>query len=378
MSAFGRRADAALSKLRCPLMTQSGHGPSVLGCCPLGADEHEMARTVRDTPPMRRREFIGIVGGAVTWPVAVLAQRSAMPVIGFLGLTSPAAFAALTGAFQRGLAEFGFVDGQNVAIEYRWANGKFDQLPALATDLVQRGVNVLAALGTPASAVAAKAATSTIPIVFVTGNDPVVGGLVSSLNRPAGNATGIYMLTVELEPKRLQLIHELAADASVIGVIVDPNSPDTGAQIKELIAAADSLGLQTQTFAVGGSQSGIDAAFAAMAEQQIRATVVTSSPAYLPLSQKFVACAVRSAIPTVYYVRAFAEAGGLMSYGASFADAYRRAGLYAGRILKGDKVGDLPVEQSVKVELVINLKTAKALSLNIPLSLLGRADEVIE
>jgi ABC-type uncharacterized transport system substrate-binding protein len=327
---------------------------------------------------MRRREFICIVGGAVTWPLAASAQRSAMPVIGFLGLTSPAAFAALTAAFQRGLAEAGFVDGQNVAIEYRWANGQFDQLPALAADLGQRRVDVLAALGTPASAVAAKAATSTIPIVFVTGNDPVVGGLVDSLNRPAGNATEIYMLTVELEPKRLQLIHEVAPGASIVGIIVDPNSPDTGTQIRELIAAAGSLGLQTKTFAVSGSESSISAAFAAMAEQQIRAAVVTSSPAYLPQSQKFVAFAARSAIPMVYYVRAFAEAGGLMSYGTSFTDAYRRAGLYTGRVLKGDKVGDLPVEQSVKVELVINLKTAKALSLNIPLSLLGRADEVIE
>jgi putative ABC transport system substrate-binding protein len=186
------------------------------------------------------------------------------------------------------------------------------------------------------------------------------------------------MLTVELEPKRLQLIHELAPDASVVGIVVDPNSPDTAAQIKELIAAAESLGLQTKTFAVRGGESEIDAAFAAMAEQQIRAAVVSSSPAYLPQNRKFVAFAARSAIPTVYYVRAFAEAGGLMSYGASFADAYRRAGLYTGRVLKGDKVGDLPVEQSVKVELVVNLKTAKTLSLNIPLSLLGRADDVIE
>jgi putative tryptophan/tyrosine transport system substrate-binding protein len=328
---------------------------------------------------MRRRDFISLVGvSAVAWPRAARAQQPAVPVVGFLGLTSPEAFAALTAAFQRGLTETGFVDGQNVVIEYRWANGQFDQLPTLAADLARRPVNVLAALGTPASAAAAKVATSTIPIVFVTGNDPVVGGLVDSINRPTGNATGIYMLTVALEPKRLQLIHELVPSAAVVGIIIDPHSPDTGTQVKELVAAASVLGLQTKIFTVSGGENEIDAAFAAMADQQIRAVIVTSSPTYLPQSQRFVTLAARSAIPTVYYVRAFAEAGGLMSYGTSFADAYRRAGLYTGRILKGDKVGDLPVEQSVKVELVINLKTANALSLTIPLPLLGRADEVIE
>ena len=328
---------------------------------------------------MRRREFIRLLGGTTTtWPFAVRAQQPVVPVVGFLGLTSPETFAALTAAFQRGLTETGFVEGQNVVIEYRWANGQFDQLPALAADLVRRPVNVLAALGTPASAVAAKAASSTVPIVFVTGNDPVVGGLVDSFNRPTGNATGIYMLTVALEPKRLQLIHELVPSAAEVGIVIDPHSPDTGTQMKELIAAASTLGLQTKTFNVSGGENEIEAAFAAMADQQIRAVVVTSSPAYLPQSQRFVTLAARSAIPTVYYVRAFAEAGGLMSYGTSFADAYRRAGLYTGRILKGDKVGDLPVEQSVKVELVINLKTANALSLTIPLPLLGRADDVIE
>lgn len=327
---------------------------------------------------MRRRDFLAALSGAAAVrPRTGHAQRPALPVVGFLGLTSPEAFAALTAAFQRGLAETGFVEGQNVVIEYRWAKGQFDQLPALAADLVRRRVNVLAGMGTPASAVAAKAATSTIPIVFVTGGDPVDGGLVDSLNRPTGNATGIYMFTVALEPKRLQLVHELVPNAAMIGIIVDPHSPDTGTQMKELVAAASTLGLQTKTFYVS-TENEVDAAFAAMAEQQIRAVVVTSSPAYLPLRQRFVTRAARSAIPTIYYVRAFAEEGGLMSYGTSFADAYRRAGLYTGRILKGEKVGDLPVEQSVKVELVINLKTAKALGLTIPLSLLGRADQVIE
>jgi putative ABC transport system substrate-binding protein len=250
-------------------------------------------------------------------------------------------------------------------------------LPALAADLVAQQVSVIAALGTPASATAAKAATSTIPIVFVTGGDPVDLGLVKSLNRPAGNATGVYMLTVALEPKRLELIHELVPDAADIGIIADPNSPDTVEQMKSLSTAASSLGRRLKTMNVSG-ENDIEPAFAAMAEQRVAAAVVTSSPAYLPQRQKFVALAARYAIPTAYFVRDFADAGGLISYGTSFPDAYRRAGVYTSRILKGDMPADLPVEQSVKVELVVNLKTAKALGITMPLSLLGRADEVIE
>jgi putative ABC transport system substrate-binding protein len=325
---------------------------------------------------MRRRDFIALVGGAAAWPLAARAQQAAMPVIGYLGLTSPEAFAALTAAFRRGLGETGFVEGQNVEIKYRWAHGQFDQLPALAADLVAQQVSVIAALGTPASATAAKAATSTIPIVFVTGGDPVDIGLVKSLNRPAGNATGVYMLTVALEPKRLELIHELVPDAA-IGIIADPNSPDTVEQIKSLSVAASSLGRRLKTMNVSG-ENDIEPAFAAMAEQHVAAAVVTSSPAYLPQRQKFVALAARYAIPTAYFVRDFADAGGLISYGTSFPDAYRRAGVHTGRILKGDKPADLPIEQSVKVELVVNLKTAKTLGITIPLTLLGRADEVIE
>ena len=327
---------------------------------------------------MRRREFIGCLGGAaVSWPFAAHAQQQALPVIGYLGLTSPEAFAGLTAAFRRGLGETGFVEGQNVEIKYRWAHGQFDQLPALAVDLVAQRVSVIAALGTPASATAAKAATSTIPIIFVTGGDPVDLGLVKSLNRPAGNATGVYMLTVALEPKRLELIHELVPDAAVIGIIADPNSPDTVEQMKSLSTAASSLGRRLKTMNVSG-ENDIEPAFAAMAEQRVAAAVVTSSPVYLPQRQKFVALAARYAIPTAYFVRDFADAGGLISYGTSFPDAYRRAGVYIGRILKGDRPADLPVEQSVKVELVVNLKTAKMLGITIPLTLLGRADEVIE
>jgi ABC-type uncharacterized transport system substrate-binding protein len=327
---------------------------------------------------MRRRDFITIFSGAAFfWSLPAQAQQSAMPVIGFLGLTSPEAFAPLTAAFQRGLSETGFAEGQNVAIAYRWAHGQFDLLPALASDLVRQRLNVLAAMGTPASALAAKAATTVIPIVFVTGGDPVGVGLVDSLRRPSGNATGVYMLTVALEPKRLEVINELVPNATILGVVVDPNSPDTAVEIKELLAAAGTLGKQIKTFNVSNDGE-ISAAFAAMAEQRVAAAMVTSSPIYLPQRQKFTDVAARYAIPTVYFVRDFVEAGGLMSYGTSFADAYRLAGVYAGRILKGDKPGDLPVQQSVKVELVINLKTAKTLGMSVPMPLLGRADEVIE
>lgn len=330
---------------------------------------------------VKRRDFIALIGGVAAAPImpvrSARAQQPAMPVIGFLGLTSPEEFALPAGGFQQGLSESGYVQGRNVAIEYRWAHGRFDQLPALASDLVQQPVTVLAALGTPASAVAAKAATTTIPIVFVSGSDPILAGLVDSLNRPGGNVTGVYMLTVALEPKRLELIHELVPSAAVIGVTVDPNSPDTPLQLKELTAAARTLGQQIKIFNAG-SESEIDAAFAAIAEQRIGAIVVTSAPSYLPLRQKFVALAAAHALPAVYYFRPFAEAGGLASYGTSLFDAYRQAGLYAARILKGEKPSDLPVQQSVKVELVINMKTAKTLGLTVPLPLLGRADDVIE
>ncbi len=327
---------------------------------------------------MRRREFITLIGGSVaTWPLVSRAQQSSMPVIGFLGLTSPEAFAPLTAAFQHGLRETGFAEGQNVAIVYRWAHGQFDQLPALASDLVRQRLSVLAAMGTPASALAAEAATTMIPIVFVTGRDPVGVGLVDSLNRPGGNATGVYMLTVALEPKRLEVINELVPNAAILGVVVDPNSPDTAVEIKELSAAGGTLGKEIKTFNVSNDGE-ISAAFAAMAGQRVSAAMVTSSPIYLPQRQKFTDAAARYAIPTVYFVRDFVDAGGLISYGTSFADAYRLAGVYAGRILKGDKPGDLPVQQSVKVELVINLKTAKTLGVMVPLPLVGRADEVIE
>ena len=325
---------------------------------------------------MRRRDFITLVGSmAVARPLP--AQAQPMPVVGFLGLTSPEAFAEQLAAFKRGLTEAGFAEGQNVTIEYRWARDQFDQLSVLAADLVRQNVNVIAALGTPASAIAAKGVTNTIPIVFVTGSDPIGMSLVDSLNRPTGNATGVYMLTSSLEPKRVELMREAVPIAKLIGVIVDPDSPDTIQQMKDLPAAARALGRQLKIISVG-SGSDIDAAFATMAEQGVGAFVVTSSPIYFPQRDKFVGVAARYAIPTVYFVRDFADAGGLMSYGTSFPDANRQAGVYVGRILKGDKVVDLPIQQSVTVELVINMKTAKTLGLSIPLPLLGRADEVIE
>jgi putative ABC transport system substrate-binding protein len=326
---------------------------------------------------MRRRDFFKVVAGsAAAWSFAAHAQQSSKRV-GFLGLTSPEAFGTQVAAFKQGLAEAGFAEGQNVAIEYRWARGQFDQLPVLAADLVRQGVDVIAALTTPASAIAAKGATSTIPIVFVTGSDPIAMGLVDSLNRPTGNASGIYILTSSLEPKRVELMREAVPNAQIIGVVVDPNSPDTIQQMKDLPAARSALGRQLKIVSAG-SGSDIEGAFATMADQKVGAVVVTSSPIYFAQREKFVGVAARYAIPTIYFVRDFADAGGLMSYGTSFPDAYRQAGVYTGRILKGDKVVDLPVQQSVKVELVINLKTAKTLGLSVPLTLLGRADVIIE
>ena len=329
------------------------------------------------TTSIVRRNFMAVLGGAAVWPLSVRAQQRTMPVIGFLALTSPEAFANEVAAFHRGLGEAGYVEGQNVAVEYRWAHAQFDQLPSLASELVRRQVTVIAALGTPASALAAKAATTTIPIAFVTGGDPVHMGLVESLNRPGGNATGVYMLTAELESKRLELLHELVPGAAVIGAIVDPNSPDTKIQLNDLPAAALAL-KQKIIFLKAGNDNDIEAAFAAAAEQRMGAVLLTSSPFFLPRREKIVALAARHALPAVYFFRDFAVAGGLMSYGTSLTDAYRQAGVYTGRILKGEKTSDLPVQQSVKVELVINLKTAKTLGLTFPLTLLGRADEVIE
>jgi ABC-type uncharacterized transport system substrate-binding protein len=327
---------------------------------------------------IRRREFITLLGGTtVAWPLVARAQPIATPIIGFLGFSSPEAFAREVTAFQQGVNELGFVEGRNVTTLYRWANGRFDRLPSLASDLAHSGVTMIAATGTPAAGRAAKAATLTIPIIFVTGDDPVQLGLVASLNRPNGNATGIYMLTASLESKRLELLHEVVPKAAIIGVMVDPNSPDTERQLRELPVAAGSIG-QRIVILKAGTEREVEAAFASIPAERIDALLIASSPFYLPLRQRIVALAAHYNVPAIYFFRDFAVAGGLMSYGTDLADAYRQAGRYAGRILKGEKPSDLPVQQSTKVEFVVNLKTAKSLGLSISLPLLGRADEVIE
>jgi len=327
---------------------------------------------------MRRREFLTLVGGATAaWPLAARAQPAAIPVIGCLHSGSPKAFERVVTAFRKGLNDTGYVDGQNVTIEYRWAEGHFDRLPALAADLVHREVAVLVALGGATSAVAAKAATATIPIVFSSGADPVALGVVSSLSRPGGNATGVSLLTAALGSKRLEILHQVAPTAGVMAAIVNPNSTTIEEQLKDLQDGAGALGVQLKIINAGNAAE-IDAAFAEIAQAGIGVLLVGSDPIYLDRLDQLVALAARHRISAIHEWRDYAEAGGLMSYGTALADAYRQVGSYTGRILKGEKPSDLPVIQSTKVELVINLKTAKALGLVFPLGLLGRADEVIE
>jgi len=326
---------------------------------------------------MRRRDFIKLIGGATAaWPLAARAQQAAMPVIGFLGPTTAQGDAPYVAAFRQGLQQAGYREGQNVAIEYRWAEGQNDRFPAMAADLVRRQVTAIAVLGPPA-ALAAKAATSTIPIVFVTGRDPVELGLVASLARPGGNLTGVVTLSGELGLKRLELLHELVPTATTLALLVNPTYPNAEALASTLQAEARILGLQLQVLHASTERE-IDQVFATLVQLRAGGLVIATDPFFLTRSEQFAALALRHAIPSIFQYRAFATAGGLMSYGTSIEDLNRQAGIYTGRILKGEKPADLPVQQATKVELIINLKTAKALGLTIPLSLLGRADEVIE
>jgi putative ABC transport system substrate-binding protein len=325
---------------------------------------------------LKLREFIALFGGAAVWPLSTHAQQPATPVVGFLNIRMPGADPHLLAAFRRGLQESGYVEGQNVAIEYRWANNQYDRLPELAADLVRRQVTVIAAIGSP-SAPAAKVMTTTIPIVFLTGSDPVEVGIVTSLARPGGNLTGVTVLGVELGAKRLELLHELVPTANIVAALVNPNTPAAEIQSTELQTAARTLGLKLHVLHAS-SERDFDAVFANLAQQRSGGLVIAGDALFTSLSEQLAALALRQAVPTIYQFREFVAAGGLMSYGDNLADSYRLTGVYTGRILKGEKPADLPVMQSTKVELVINLKTARALGLSVPLSLLGRADEVIE
>jgi ABC-type uncharacterized transport system substrate-binding protein len=327
---------------------------------------------------LKRRKFVVLLGGAAAWPLVARAQQaSARPVIGFLGSPSEREWASFVTAFKSGLKETGYVDGENVAIEYRWANGQYDQLPALAVDLVHRGVSVILAAGSPAPALAAKTATATIPIVFANGADPIQFGLVASLNHPGSNVTGVNFLAAELGEKALGLIHELTPSAAAAAIITNPNNPNAESIAKIASDTARSLALQLHVLKAGTSQE-IGTVFAQLVEQQIGAILVAADPFFLGQRDQFVALAARHRIPAIYYMREFVTAGGLMSYGTSITDAYRRAGVYTGKILKGAKPSDLPVEQSTRFEFVINLNTAKALRVEIPARLLALADEVID
>jgi putative ABC transport system substrate-binding protein len=325
---------------------------------------------------VNRRQFITLLGGGVAWPLVARAQQTARPVIGLLSSVTAREWALFVAAFTQGLNEIGFVDGQNVATEQRWAEGQYDRLPAMATDLIQRQVAVIAALTTPA-AVAAKAATATTPIVFTTIGDPVQIGLVTSLSRPGGNMTGVTYLNVEVAPKLLELLHEVIPAARTMATLVNPTNPNADTLSRSLQVAARTLGLQLHVLKAS-TEPDIEAALVTFAELRVSGLVIPSDVFIITHEERVAAWALRHQLPAIFQTRALAKAGGLMSYSGNALDVYRHAGVYTGRILKGTKPADLPVQQSTKVELVINLKTAKALGLEIPSTLIARADEVIE
>jgi putative tryptophan/tyrosine transport system substrate-binding protein len=329
---------------------------------------------------MRRRDFIRVIfgGGAAAWPLVVRAQQSTMPVIGLLGATTPQGYAAQLAAFRQGLSEAGFVEGRDVTIEYRWADDQYDRLPGLAADLVNHRVAVIATIGGNPASLAAKAATTTIPVVFHGSLDPVKTGFVASLNRPGGNATGVVTLNVHTGRKRLEILHEVVPVATTLGLLLNPtNKMVTELQSKDLQTGAIALGLKLRVLNASAERDFEDV-FASLKQMQVGGLVIGTDGFFVSKSEKLAALTVRYAIPAIFQYRAFAAAGGLMSYGGSVTDSYRLSGVNVGRILKGAKPADLPVQQSTKVELIINLKTAKALGLTVPISLLGRADEVIE
>jgi putative ABC transport system substrate-binding protein len=325
---------------------------------------------------MKRREFIGLIGGAAAWPVAARAQQPGIPLIGFLGSRASGENPQLLTSFRLGLKEGGFVEGQNVVVDYRFAENQYDRLPALAADLVRRQVVLIAANGPAAQA--AKAATSTIPIVFTVGFDPVEVGLVASLNRPGGNITGVSILDVELGPKRLELLHELVPKATVIGILVNPAEPVRAGNISRAVqAAARTLGLRSNVLQASNERD-FDVVFAGLRQMQADGLVIGGEPFLNSRSEQLGALTARHKVPAIFQFHEFAAGGGLASYGANLTDSYRQVGVYAARILRGERPADLPIEQASKFELVINLKTAKALGLIVPAKLLFTADEVIE
>jgi putative tryptophan/tyrosine transport system substrate-binding protein len=326
---------------------------------------------------MRRREFIAALGGLVAWPLALRAQQPSMPVIGFLSTRSPDESARVVPAFQRDLAQESYADGQNVIIEYRWALSRYDRLEALASELVRRPVNLIVAVGAEPSARAAKAATVTIPIVAIFSADPVATGLVASLSRPGGNLTGISDLTSTLEPKRLQLLRELVPQAMTIGVVLNPTFAPFAQQLKDVEEAARGIGVRLHIL-LASTDEEIELAFASITQLNVPAFTIATDPFLLTRRDKIVALDVRHAVPGMHIFRDYPLAGGLMSYGTDLADVYQQIGVYAGRVLKGDKPADLPIMQPTKFELSINLKTARTLGIEIPATLLARADEVIE
>jgi putative ABC transport system substrate-binding protein len=327
---------------------------------------------------MKRREFITLLGGsAAAWPLAARAQQTPLPVIGFLSSLSPESALNLTEAFQRGLSETGYAEGHNVTVEYRWALGRYDRLPEIAAELARRPVAVLVTVGGEPAALAAKSASSTIPIVFMVGRDPVELGLVASYNRPGGNATGINLLNETIEPKRVGILRELLPQARTVAVLINPTFPPAEMQWREIEEAARTFGAQTFLFRARTDDE-IEFAFQSMARQQTAALIVATDPFFVSRRENLIALSERHKVPTMYGFRLIALSGGLISYGVSLGEAYRQVGNYAGRILKGAKVAELPVVQPTKLELVINLKTARALALNIPDRLLAIADEVIE